>query len=878
MANKQQSQQQRAQQHPSNNQEQIENQQQQQTQPIPQQQHPQPQQTQPQQQHQPLQQHHQQQPTSQHKHHMPAHIPPYQPAPVPYLYQQYPAYHQQGYYHDYNPNMIHTTYSQPINLPATSTTLPQQNKIVPPVSVHSNGGQGNITTSSKPAKPPKSKSAKKAILKDPSTGEPIDWETFTPAQPQQAPATKAARELLLHVSATADKNSNLEEVKTNQESKQAEQDAPKTNASVPVVEDAKQKEHATKTNGPTQVDTNKKVDGNKIAGESNKLDGGNKDGNKEGGNKAVDNNTITNGKDKPIVEENNVTDKIDNAIHVDASIKKGEVVSKDDDKSVENTETANKSNDSDAADAADSANPIKADDSSKPSDEDQSLTYDDSEQYNPVTNPNGKRKYSKRFLLEVCEKVCKVKFDRQEKTARGESRHGPMLSEKVDYFAVPFGSNQKYSNRQSQDPNRTNSAQDKPRRILTLPTPPEVELKTASNPWRPAKEADAKVPQDELEIQILKKKFRGILNKLTPQNFDSLAKLVIELTIDTESKLEQVIDIVFAKALAEPEFCELYGSMCSLLKKKTIETIGSDKANFGNTLLKRCQNQFIADVYAGLNVDERQLAVDKEENPEIKKQLEEELYEDMWKCRKRNLGLIKFIGELYKIDMLNKDIMFDCIYRLLNDQAFPEESIECLCDLLATIGEKLDKSSNTKESDKDKKPAKIPKAKSGQIAYAQAAAQAPSQKVVEPPRVVLGIDSVFDCLHKLIDNKENKLSSRIRYKLMDTCDLREKLKWRKRGVIINLQKIDEIHKEAQEKKNAKRLEGRKILTSNQKDNAISDQNDLEKEHASNKEKLKSCKLITGFSDEVFSNAASLRPCYNKSFSRQGTGLTGGEKN
>ena len=54
------------------------------------------------------------------------------------------------------------------------------------------------------------------------------------------------------------------------------------------------------------------------------------------------------------------------------------------------------------------------------------------------------------------------------------------------------------------------------------------------------------------------------------------------------------------------------------------------------------------------------------------------------KLRRRSLGNIRFIGELYRIKMLNGKIMHECIRKLLKQT--DEESMECLCRLVTTIG------------------------------------------------------------------------------------------------------------------------------------------------------------------------------------------------
>ena len=75
---------------------------------------------------------------------------------------------------------------------------------------------------------------------------------------------------------------------------------------------------------------------------------------------------------------------------------------------------------------------------------------------------------------------------------------------------------------------------------------------------------------------------------------------------------------------------------------------------------------------------------------EKKKQLEDEL--TVWdrKNRKRSLGNIRFIGELFKLKMLSETIMHECVVRLLRSSS-DEESLECFAGLITTTGKDLDK-------------------------------------------------------------------------------------------------------------------------------------------------------------------------------------------
>lgn len=48
-------------------------------------------------------------------------------------------------------------------------------------------------------------------------------------------------------------------------------------------------------------------------------------------------------------------------------------------------------------------------------------------------------------------------------------------------------------------------------------------------------------------LQELYRKVRSILNKLTPQKFQTLTQQIIDLDIDTAERLEGAIDLIFEK-------------------------------------------------------------------------------------------------------------------------------------------------------------------------------------------------------------------------------------------------------------------------------------------------------------------------------------------
>uniref|UniRef100_A0A7N6AC07 Eukaryotic translation initiation factor 4 gamma, 3a n=1 Tax=Anabas testudineus TaxID=64144 RepID=A0A7N6AC07_ANATE len=248
------------------------------------------------------------------------------------------------------------------------------------------------------------------------------------------------------------------------------------------------------------------------------------------------------------------------------------------------------------------------------------------------------------------------------------------------------------------------------------------------------------------------RKVRSILNKLTPQKFNQLMKQVTDLTIDTEERLKGVIDLVFEKAIDEPSFSVAYGHMCRCLA--TLKVPMSDKpnttVNFRKLLLNRCQKEFEKDKVDDVVFERKQKELDSAASATERERLQEELEEAKDKARRRSIGNIKFIGELFKLKMLTEAIMHDCVVKLLKNH--DEESLECLCRLLTTIGKDLD----------------FEKAK---------------------PRM----DQYFNQMEKIV--KERKTSSRIRFMLQDVIDLRLH-NWVSRRADQGPKTIEQIHKEA----------------------------------------------------------------------------------
>lgn len=102
----------------------------------------------------------------------------------------------------------------------------------------------------------------------------------------------------------------------------------------------------------------------------------------------------------------------------------------------------------------------------------------------------------------------------------------------------------------------------------------DVQLNKAAKAWKPSPkkptschdDVESEDDPEQIKSQQLLKRLRSILNKLTPEKFQELTKQVKELTIDTEERLKGAIDLIFEKAILEPNFSVAYANMCRCLR------------------------------------------------------------------------------------------------------------------------------------------------------------------------------------------------------------------------------------------------------------------------------------------------------------------------
>lgn len=186
-----------------------------------------------------------------------------------------------------------------------------------------------------------------------------------------------------------------------------------------------------------------------------------------------------------------------------------------------------------------------------------------------------------------------------------------------------------------------------------------VELSKTENAWKPSNLSEDEILQNQ---KTLLKSFRSSLNKLTPENFNVLLEQLKKCKIETPTELNGVVELIFEKAVDEPNFVTTYTKLCSELQSITVyeNSIGTE-FSFNQILIKHCQLEFEKVI-----LEHRQTM----------------------KLRKRSCGTVIFIGELFNSGILISEIMHECIKHLLEER---EDLLESLCKFLTIIGSNLEK-------------------------------------------------------------------------------------------------------------------------------------------------------------------------------------------
>ncbi|KAG9408564.1 hypothetical protein AC1031_020418 [Aphanomyces cochlioides] len=274
--------------------------------------------------------------------------------------------------------------------------------------------------------------------------------------------------------------------------------------------------------------------------------------------------------------------------------------------------------------------------------------------------------------------------------------------------------------------------------------------------WKPKIALGAK---EELTTDDYLKQVQSILNKLSVEKFDRLSDQLIDVAVTNEEVLQGSIDMVVKKAQMEWHFSTMYAELCGKMARTDMPLIADTNAAklFRTLLLTRCQKEFEVSPLTALDAEGEHISDEAREEKALV-------------LKRATLGHIRFIGELYKQGMLSARIMHECIQRLFGNLEAPdEESLECLCKLLATVGARME----------------------------ERAAAVPTEAAL--------FKQYFDLIASLSQAKD-KLCTRVRFMLQDLIDMRAN-KYVARLKEAKATTIAEVHAQVAREEKAKTSSG-----------------------------------------------------------------------
>lgn len=180
---------------------------------------------------------------------------------------------------------------------------------------------------------------------------------------------------------------------------------------------------------------------------------------------------------------------------------------------------------------------------------------------------------------------------------------------------------------------------------------------------------------------------RGILNKLTPENFEKLSDELLKVDLNSSKILNGTIVLIFDKAINEPKYSSMYAQLCKRLSLEApnFEQSNDNYCTFLRLLVNVCRDKFEKRaIYCENIINSSNLLADEDEE---KRNI----------AKAKMLGNVKFIGEIFKLDMLEESHLHRMLQSLLHKGTRPNptldqrcDDMECLAQIFKTCGKQLD--------------------------------------------------------------------------------------------------------------------------------------------------------------------------------------------
>ncbi|CAN0160944.1 unnamed protein product, partial [Ectocarpus sp. 12 AP-2014] len=291
-----------------------------------------------------------------------------------------------------------------------------------------------------------------------------------------------------------------------------------------------------------------------------------------------------------------------------------------------------------------------------------------------------------------------------------------------------------------------------------------IEINEATR-WKPKSLGAKDKAEDKLPTEEVLMKANAILNKMTLEKFDKLSVTFMDVGLRDPEVVSGVIDIIVEKAQMEPHFSSMYADLCARIARTPIAGLGEDATGkdaskgskkFRKMLLVKVQQEFEKDwqgLFAAVQSDSTMA--------------DDEKAEKEFGLKRKYTGHMRFVGELYKVELLKEKHVHAAIHDMFGNADEPdEERLECMVKLLQTCGKKLDQTGS--------------------------------------PDIVKDMKRLFKRVGKVADGRQ--VSSRIRFMLRDLIELR-KNHWVPRREEEKAKTMQELHNDIAKEEESKNRRG-----------------------------------------------------------------------
>ncbi|KAI1694166.1 MIF4G domain-containing protein [Ditylenchus destructor] len=191
-----------------------------------------------------------------------------------------------------------------------------------------------------------------------------------------------------------------------------------------------------------------------------------------------------------------------------------------------------------------------------------------------------------------------------------------------------------------------------------------IEVNRSANAWKPRRELN--LDSEEAKREIRKKEVRSVFNKITPTTYADLTKEFCNFKVhEDDVLLNDVIEMIFDKAIDEPHFCRVYSDVCNDQVKSEGELSDGQSKRFREKIIWKCQHTFKSKEWE----DQLKELIAKAESDETSEE-EKQVYKNEIdalknKNKRRTIGTIKFIAQLYRHRLLVEIVISSCVAELM---------------------------------------------------------------------------------------------------------------------------------------------------------------------------------------------------------------------